>query len=144
MTPEALADLHARCFSVPRPFSAREFASFLAKDWCFLLGDARGFALGSAAAGEAELLTLVVDPTHRRTGLGSALLRAFETEAQARGAEDVFLEVAANNLAAQALYRRAGYRESGQRHSYYRQPDGSRIDAILMTKPLVAVRAGVT
>ena len=138
MTPEALTALHARCFTVPRPFSAREFSSFLAQDRYFLLGDARGFALGQAAADEAELLTLAVDPDHRRHGLARALLAGFEAEAAARGAVDIYLEVGADNHAARALYRAAGYRESGQRGGYYRQPDGGRMDAIVMTKPLIA------
>jgi len=137
VTPEELADLHARCFDFPRPFSVREFAKFQAEDRYFILGDARGFALGQVAAGEAELLTLAVDPDHRRKGLALALMKSFETEAFTRGAEDVFLEVAADNLAALALYRVAGYRESGHRRGYYRQADGGRVDAIVMTKPLI-------
>jgi ribosomal-protein-alanine N-acetyltransferase len=137
VTPEALAELHALCFTVPRPFSVRDFTQFLTSDLCFLIGDARGFALGQVAVDEVELLTLAVHPDHRRAGLGRNLLRTFETEAFTRGAHDVFLEVSAENPGARRLYDTAGYRTSGARPGYYRTPGGGRIDAILMTKPLI-------
>ena len=47
-----------------------------------------------------------------------------------------FLEVAADNAAAQALYARAGFAESGRRRGYYRRPDGSGLDALVMQRAL--------
>lgn len=137
MTPEALAELHARCFSVPRPYNAEEFGALLASDLVFLCPHASGFALGRAAAGEAELLTLAVHPDHRRGGIGRQLLSNFEQAAQNRGAQGAFLEVAATNIAARRLYEATGYAVSGRRRDYYRHPGGQRIDAIQMAKPLV-------
>ena len=83
MTPEDLAALHARCFTIPRPWSAAEFAGFLADPLAFLLveGDA-GFLLGRAVAGEAELLTLAVAPEARRRGLGQRLVGRFLYQAR--------------------------------------------------------------
>ena len=136
MTPKELATLHGRCFTAPRPFTEVEFAGFLASECCFLCAEPEGFALGRVIADEAELLTLVVAPEARRQGLGRQLLTDFESVAQQRGATRVFLEVAANNITAQTLYTTQGYSESGRRLAYYRAPDGQRIDAILMDKPL--------
>ena len=138
MTPEALAALHAACFATPRPWSAAEFAALLATPGVFLRGDSRGFVLGRAVAGEAELLTLAVAPEERRQGLGRALLVAFEVEAREAHAETAFLEVAAANVAARALYAGAGWAETGRRRGYYRLPGGGADDAVVMTRALAA------
>ncbi len=95
-----------------------------------------GFALYRAVAGEAELLTISVLPEARRSGIGAGLLAACEDGARAAGAARLFLEVAAGNLAARALYGRAGYRECGRRKGHYQRPDGSRDDAVVMEKAL--------
>jgi ribosomal-protein-alanine N-acetyltransferase len=95
-----------------------------------------GFALYRAVAGEAELLTISVMPEARRSGIGADLLGACEDGARAAGAARLFLEVAAGNGAARALYHRTGYRECGRRKGYYQRPDGSRDDALVMEKAL--------
>lgn len=136
MTPQTLADLHARCFTVPRPFTASEFTDLLTSDLVFLCTESGGFALGRAVTDEAELLTLAVDRDHRRGGIGRRLLAAFEREARHRGAQTAFLEVSAENHAARALYLSAGYIESGLRRGYYRKPCGTTVDAVVMNRRL--------
>jgi len=136
MTSAELATLHARCFTAPRPWTEAEFAQFLADPAYFLCDTTTGFVLGRAVAGEAELLTLAVDPDHRRAGLGRQLVEAFEAAALAREANTAFLEVAADNRGAYALYLALGYTESGRRPRYYQTPQGAKIDAILMKKSL--------
>ncbi|WP_212525021.1 GNAT family N-acetyltransferase [Actibacterium sp. MT2.3-13A] len=136
MTPEALAALHAGAFTTPRPWRAGEFETLLASPGVFVLGDAAGFVLGRVIADEAELLTIAVAPEARRQGKGRALVARFETEARARGAEDAFLEVAADNAPARALYHAAGYALAGRRKGYYHAPDGARIDALVLRKAL--------
>jgi len=137
MTPPELAALHARCFTTPPPWSAADFAGFLGDPLAFLLteGDA-GFLLGRAVAGEAELLTLAVAPESRRLGLGRKLVARFLYQARLRGAETAFLEVAADNPGAQALYAAAGFAESGRRRDYYATPGGGRIAAVLMHRAI--------
>ncbi len=137
MTPDALAALHARCFTMPRPWSAAEFAALLASKGVFLQSTAAGFALGREIAGESELLTLAVDPALQRQGHGRRLLASFEAESRKRGATEALLEVAATNTNARALYKTAGYSESGRRPRYYSPPQGEKIDAILMRKSLI-------
>ena len=95
-----------------------------------------GFALARVAADEAELLTIAVDPGHRRQGIGSACCAAFEAEAKSRGAERAFLELAATNEAALRLYLASGWISHRCRKAYYRTPTG-RVDAILMRKHFV-------
>ena len=138
MTPERLADLHALSFETPRPWSAEEFSGLLDYDRVFLCEHSSGFSLGRVAAGEAELLTLAVDPDRQRQGIGAELLDALEQSAAKKMANKMFLEVSADNRAALALYVSAGYAESGRRPNYYRSPDGHRIDAVVMAKALTS------
>lgn len=136
MTPEAMAALHARCFTTPRPWSAAEFAHLLVEPLCFALTEPGGVLLGRAVAGEAELLTLAVAPEARRKGIAARLLAGFLAEATARQAESAFLEVAADNAAAIALYGRGGFATAGRRRAYYARPDGPALDALVMTRAL--------
>jgi ribosomal-protein-alanine N-acetyltransferase len=137
VTPAHLAALHARCFTTPRPWGEPDFAAFLQDPLAFLLteGDA-AFLLGRAVAGEAELLTLAVAPESRRLGLARKLVARFLYQSRLRAAETAFLEVAADNAPARALYAASGFTESGRRPNYYATPTGQRLDAILMHRAL--------
>ncbi len=134
--PARLAAIHAASFINPRPWSAAEIASLLADRTTFLAEDAAGFALGRAIADEAELLTLVVAPANRRGGIGARLLAEFLIAATDRGAIAAFLEVAADNEAALALYRRHGFTEVGRRRGYYRNSPPNAVDAIVMRRAI--------
>ena len=95
-----------------------------------------GFALGRVIAGEAELLTLAVDPDDQGKGIGRACLQLFIAKCSAGGAERLHLEVAATNARAIGLYASEGFVQTGRRAGYYRLADGNRVDALLMTHPL--------
>ncbi|WP_424969561.1 ribosomal protein S18-alanine N-acetyltransferase [Dinoroseobacter sp. S76] len=136
MEPVTMAEIHAASFITPRPWSAHEFADLLARADCFQVALPGGFAIGQVLGPEVELLTLAVDPTQRRQGLARSLMTAFHAEAHAREAEEVFLEVAAENTPARALYESCGYTQAGRRRRYYRHPDGSRSDALILRRNL--------
>lgn len=145
MTPEAMAALHRRCFdAAPRPWTAAEFSALAAEPTTICTARAEAFALGRCAAGEAELLTLAVAPEARRAGLATALVREFEAEAMRRGGETAFLEVAADNAPARALYRRLGYAVAGRRPGYYRRAGAAAVDALVLRRSLVAAGPGKT
>ncbi len=128
-----VAALHGRAFTQPRPWTEQEFQGFLDSPLCFLVSVEGGFALGRVVAGEAELLTIAVEPVRQGQGLGWQLMTAFLAEAQARGAESIFLEVAETNAPARALYARAGFVETGRRRGYY-----EGVDAVVMVRQGVA------
>jgi len=90
-----------------------------------------GFGLARVHAGEGEIMTLCVAPDRRRTGLGKALVAAIVDRARTMGAVEVFLEVAADNLAARALYRGFGFVEVAGRRGYYQRATG-RVDALVL------------
>ncbi len=133
---ERLAELHAEAFDLP--WSADDFQDLFATPGTFALAadNLDGFIMLRAVADEAEILTLAVRPSARRRGLGLALVTAAQDAAARRGADALWLEVAADNTAALALYDRAAFDEAGRRRSYYRRLDGSRMDAVLMRRAL--------
>ncbi|MBR3370832.1 MAG: ribosomal protein S18-alanine N-acetyltransferase [Rhodobacteraceae bacterium] len=141
LTPDAhaLAAMHAQAFTVPAPWSAQDFAGFLHDPTCFLEwtgtpdSTVAGFALLRLVADEAEVLTLAVLPTMQRRGLASLLLRRGVQQLIARGAQCCFLEVAATNHAARALYDRAGFIQTGRRKGYYTPAHGGgAVDALVL------------
>lgn len=87
-----------------------------------------GMLLARVIGGEAEILTLAVEPRVRRQGVATALLTKALTEAGNRGARSVLLEVSVSNAAARALYGHAGFVEVGRRQHYY--ADGA--DALIL------------
>lgn len=90
-----------------------------------------GYAGLSAPTGstQADIQTIAVDPTHRRLGIGRALVQSLLAAARARAVAEVLLEVRADNSGAQRLYELAGFVAIAVRPRYY-QPDD--VDAIVM------------
>lgn len=89
-------------------------------------------AICRTAADEAELLTVAVDPAHRRRGAARLLLDAVVDRVRADGARTLFLEVGADNPGARTLYDSAGFKVVGHRAAYYVRRSGGAADAYLM------------
>lgn len=126
-----LARLHRAAFTVSRPWSAAEIADLLKSPHVTLFTDPHGFAMTRLVAGEAELLTVAVDPVHHRKGIAEALLREW-LQTLAGRAETAFLEVAADNTAAHMLYAKLGFTEVARRAGYYARPGAFSVDAVIM------------
>lgn len=77
----------------------------------------------------AELESVVVAASARRSGIGRALCRAVLDWCKSEGATEVTLEVRAADTAAIALYSALEFNQSGERPRYYRNPHD---DALLM------------
>ncbi|MFN4171387.1 MAG: GNAT family N-acetyltransferase [Pseudorhodobacter sp.] len=137
-----MAALHARCFTLPRPWSEAEFAVLLADPMVFAVTVSNGFLLGRTVLEEAELLTLAVAPDHRREGLARHLLAGFIAEAAGRGATRAFLEVAEANAPARALYLATGWHQAGRRRGYFTAPGTAPQDALILTRSLDAGASG--
>ncbi len=130
MSPDALAALHAKAFD--RPWSAKDFADLIALG-AVVVEETGGFILVRAMAREAEILTLAVDPAHRRKGIARRLI---EAAARQLPADTLFLEVAEDNDPAISLYRSVGFEETGRRPRYYHRPDAQMIDALIFARAL--------
>ena len=136
MTPERLATLHSNSFTVPRPWSADAFRGLLAQKNIHLIPHEHGFALMSIGGGEAELLTLAVDPEHRRQGIARGLMTAMDALCRNHDVAEVFLEVVDNNAPARALYAAHGFTVKGARKDYYTGATGAKVSAVVMAKTL--------
>lgn len=134
---ELLSALHAKAFEGTQVWDQAAFNTLLNGPGVDALLAARaetplGFILMRTVADEAEMLTLAVLPSARRSGTGRMLVEAGLEAARERGARRAFLEVSVNNQAAIALYRATGWGEAGHRTRYYR--DGS--DALILSRGL--------
>lgn len=129
-----LARVHAQAFD--HPWSADELAEVMGSPGAFALvvedSGPVAFILCRAIAGEAEILTLAVEPAARRRGLARALVEAAAGAARLAGAEAMFLEVADDNLAAIGLYESAGFGRAGLRRGYYDRGPQGYADALVM------------
>lgn len=136
---QTLAALHAESFG-PSAWNALQFEQSLALPTTSgkLIrqnGVPAGFILLQLAKPDAEILTFCVRPDLREHGLGARLMAESVHEAEAKGCETLFLEVASDNAAACKLYERNGFRLMGQRKGYYER-GSSRADALTYQKPL--------
>lgn len=95
-----------------------------------------GFILAQLTADEAEILSLGVEASSQRAGAGRKLVQGLIDTAQRKGVKRMFLDVAAGNVAAIALYRAMGFAQMGRRKDYYSHAGGRREDALLMARDL--------
>ncbi|MFQ9679441.1 MAG: GNAT family N-acetyltransferase [Ruthenibacterium lactatiformans] len=96
-------------------------------------GKVAGLAVFQLVCGEASLYAVSTAPAFRRQGVARALLSWAFAALCLQGAQDVFLEVRAQNSAAQALYLSLGFVQTGLRRNFYATPAD---DAVLMQKTL--------
>lgn len=89
-----------------------------------------GFAVVSCAGGLAELESIAVSESARRTGVGKSLCLESMKWSRQIGSAEIELEVRASSAGALALYRSLGFLEYGRRREYYRSPTE---DAVLMS-----------
>jgi ribosomal-protein-alanine N-acetyltransferase len=95
-----------------------------------------GYGVITAAAGEAHILNLCIDPNQRRRGLGRALLAYLLQDAGAAGAQTMLLEVRESNAAGIALYEQLGFKRIGMRKDYY-PAKGGREDAVMLEREIL-------
>jgi ribosomal-protein-alanine N-acetyltransferase len=91
-----------------------------------------GFVIGQLVADEGEILSLGVVPAWQRLGIGKRLVEGLARAAKRAEAKRLFLEVAADNDGALALYRQIGFAETGRRKGYYDRANGLKVDAVTM------------
>lgn len=130
-----IAGLHARLFD--RAWDAASVMATLehpgSTALVALVGQPKqfaGFILGQIAADEAEILSVGVAPELQRRGLGRRLVEGLVRAVKRAESRRLFLEVAADNEAAYALYRGLGFKQIGSRKGYYDRPGGKKADAL--------------
>ncbi len=98
-----------------------------------LNGDIVGFGCMYTVLDEAQIMNIAVAPDVRRMGVASKLMDVIISEAKARCASVIMLEVRESNQGAIGLYSKFGFEKVGVRKNYYRNPTEN---AILMDKSL--------
>jgi len=131
VTPQQMSALHHGAFAPERGWSTDEITDLLASPHVTAIAHPHGFALIRTLAGESELLTLAVDNAHRRQGIARAILLAWLTKATST-AQSAFLEVAADNLPALALYETFGFETLATRREYYARSEAPAVDALVL------------
>lgn len=134
-----MAALHQTSFPT-RPWKPHEFAELMEANGVFWGVDheKRGFIMARKAGDHAEILTLVVAPEHRRQGVARDLVSNVIATCPAIEATHLFLEVAADNVAASGLYEDLGFMEVGRRANYYVRGEAPPVDAVVMGRAIPA------
>lgn len=133
----ALHRLDQSCFPAGISYSKTTLHYFLtiASADCIVAVDGdriAGFVLTEENPPLAHIITLDVAGTHRRQGVGTALLAESERNLRLRGVRSILLETAIDNEAAVAFWKRHGYRIEAVLKRYYLR----RLDAYEMRKRL--------
>lgn len=119
----------------PRPWSASLFLSELAQrsSRTYLVARHEGNVIGYAGMMftglEAHITNIAVDPDFHGLKVGSRLMMRLVTEAIARGAKTLSLEVRVTNVPAQSMYGKFGFTVVGVRKGYYIE---TKEDALVM------------
>ena len=138
LRPMTQSDLPAVCAIEQQvqyaPWTEKLFSDGLERHLCLVSERAEqivGFAVVQFVVDEASLLNIAVEPTQQKQGIGRLLLDEVLTQASAKKATTVFLEVRASNQRAIQMYQQAGFNEMGLRKNYYPAANGKE-DAVMM------------
>ena len=122
--------------SYPTPWSRAMFATELAKPSSISLGaylpetgELVGYLIISRYVDAWHVMNVAVAPSHRRQGIGSALLERLFAEIASDANRGYTLEVRVSNGSAIRLYERLGFTRRGVRRGYYTD---TREDAVIM------------
>ena len=86
------------------------------------------------SSSSADIQTIAVSDSHRRTGIGRELMQALIEQASKLTAMEVYLEVREDRPAPQKLYEQLGFERIDRRENYY-QPDGVAAIVMRLTIP---------
>jgi ribosomal-protein-alanine N-acetyltransferase len=140
---DALYQIDQVCFSAGIAYSKAELRYFLQhpKSFSIVAENAPGSIAGFCVAQEytqegkrlGHIITIDILPEARQQGTGRALMEAVEAHFRENAIGHMRLEVAVDNLTAQAFYRSLGFEAVGRIRGYYL----GRLDAFVMEKTLV-------
>jgi ribosomal-protein-alanine N-acetyltransferase len=85
---------------------------------------------------ECHITNIAVHKDYRKQGIASKLVLELLKLCKKHECTYITLEVRAGNMPAQNLYSKFGFLNEAKRKDYYRNPDGSHEDAIIMSKEI--------
>jgi len=119
------------CFDDPYPVQFLDDLAEIQGDRFFVAvenGKVVGYSVGTS---DGHIVSVAVDPHHRRRGIGTTLLSAVIRQIMQNRTKEIYLEVRKGNTSAISFYERRGFRISSQIRHYY--PDGE--DAWVLRRP---------
>lgn len=129
---EELYDIEKECFT-EEAFSKKQILSLLTSYNSISLsvrekGEVVGFIIGTIYYERTELtghiLTIDIRETHRRKGVGTALLEGMEKQFREQGVTACRLEVREDNIPAIKFYEKLGYKRIAKLENYYGKVNG--------------------
>ena len=90
-----------------------------------------GYAGVWIVAGEGDITNIAVNPSYRKQGIASNILKKLFEVCKENNCSDITLEVRVSNIPAQNLYKKFNFKEEGIRKKYY-SDNGE--DAMIMWK----------
>lgn len=120
---QEILNIEYKCFPDPYPMALLRQLHSTNPDG-FLVAEADGkilgYVIGIIRWGKTgHILSIAVDPSHRRQGIGSALMASIMARLRAKGARVIRLEVRKSNLGAQQFYLNLGFRLKEEIPYYY-------------------------
>ena len=85
---------------------------------------------------ECHITNVAVHSEYRNQGIASKLINEMLKLCKEHATTYIMLEVRINNIPAQKLYSKFNFKEEVIRKGYYKNTDGTREDAIVMSKEL--------
>lgn len=85
---------------------------------------------------ECHITNIAVHSEYRKKGIASTLINEMLKLCVEHETTYIMLEVRASNIPAQNLYSKFGFTEEVVRKGYYKNPDNTREDAIVMSKEM--------
>ena len=135
---ETLWRMDQECFPPGISYSKQELKHYMDRRGAFTLvasdggpGNAAGFIVVNEGV-VGHVITIDVQASARRSGVGSLLLQAAEDRLRGEGSCAVGLETAVDNHVALAFYKRHGYSVIKTWPRYY----SNGVDALVMKKAL--------
>ena len=136
---DAAYQLDQLCFTPGIAFDREVFEYCLHSPDCLALGvkTPKGKLLGfiilqSKGQRAAQVVTIDVQPGHRRQGIADRLMAMALSILTRNRIRRIFLQVAPDNPAGQALYRKWGFQPQSLIQDYY----GEGLDALMMAREL--------
>lgn len=136
---ELLFTLDQKCFRPGIAYSKAELKYFLFHPAGIALVAADGGAIAGFAIAEmrmhhgeavGHIVTVDIDPAHRRRGVGRLLMEAMAGRCREAGVARLQLEVAVDNEGAIAFYKELGFSPTGRIRCYYM----GKLDALTMER----------
>lgn len=97
-----------------------------------LAGKIVGYVSFRFVADEGDVVTIAVDASVQKQGVGTLMMNWLETTAKVRGIKNLFLEVRSDNIPAVAMYLARDFERIDLRRNYY----DTGVDAYVMRKRL--------